>query len=771
MWLLSTLITVWCSKTAIKKAFLSILVFCFLLVTSSAQSLALEEIFNLEQHINMLNEEYSTASFTASPVNGSFGYIHYDPNAYDGETVYFEAIIRCESCSGGNTQVSASLYNDAGVSQTSVTTTSSSYVRIRSGSLILPEDDYTVRFNVDATGGTAYIKAARLVIVQSSNPINNTETQVEIGSVDTSPSTSAVSLSEPKYYLFDADVYDGTLTSYFEATLRTNGNDTSTSYDYDGYDSGGEEWSTNPGNMVNNNTSSYASTSTDGDIELITSNDATSTDLGEINSVEVRAYGYQTNGADGQVFIRPVFSGSSDGDNHTFTPNENLGSTDWSSYFDITTDTNAPATWTWTDIDDLDFDIEFNKGALPSNTVFISIVQIRVSYEDNSVVAYAQLYNRTDATVVSTISTSNNDYQRVRSDALSTNWDTTNDDEYEVRIYTSSGSNDVDIVGGKIIHNQADGTGLKKVELVHQQISTARVQTNTVYTQDTYITQYDPYNYRNANSFKVFTDATIRTTGGTGYLALWNDTDNDIIDTATNSEITTTSTTYQRQRSGNVAYNTDWPTTTKDFTPVVKATPGQSTYVSNSALIIQIQAIDPSMSFSVAGVASSQTNNGITTTVTSTVSSLPFGNIGLASPEYAAHELTMVTNEASTGYTVTAHIASEIQGYYPANNIDPFTGNSATWEIPQLWTSPTGTVANVDTGWFGANTTDTNITGWGAGSSGKFGPMDETPVLVMQGSLPEANDTEYVSYGIEVNVYQPADIYSTTLIYNALPVY
>src|SRR5690606_18752616 len=136
-----------------------------------------------------------------------------------------------------------------------------------SGSLILPTDDYTVRFRLDADSGTAYIKSARLIVDQSASPIANTQTQIEIGAPESSANGSATTLTQPKYYLFDSDKYDGTVTAYFEATLRTNDNDTNSSYTFNAYDSGNQEWTTTPINMTDGSTSTYASTSTDGDTQ------------------------------------------------------------------------------------------------------------------------------------------------------------------------------------------------------------------------------------------------------------------------------------------------------------------------------------------------------------------------------------------------------------------------------------------------------------------------------------------------------------------------
>ncbi len=733
------------------------------------QPAAAMSLSNLEQQINISDGEFSTANTTDSPTDNSLGLINFDTSKYTGATVYFEAVIRCLSCSGGNSRVAASLYNDAGASQATVTNAASTYTRVRTTSLSLSSDDYTVRFKLDATSGTAYIKAARLIIVQAASSITATQTQVEVGNYENSTNTSATALTSPKYYQYDHAQYSGTVNAYLEATLKTTGNSTTSTYGFNSYDSVTENWTTTPANMVDGATSTYAATSADADVELLDGNSNAGTDLGIITAVEVRAFSYQTTDTTGSVTLRPVFGGSSDGDNHNFTPPATIGSAAWSNYIDITTDTNAPGTWSWSDVQNLNLDVVWNANA-GSNTGNVASVEIRVTYEDSSVTANVELYNRTNTAVVTTVSSSDNSYTRVRSAALSSNWDTTNDDDYEVRIYTSNAGNPVYVSNAKIIIEQTDSGGLKQVEVVHSQITTGRTQTNTSYTQDTFTNQFDPSHFDNHNSFNVYFETNIYTSAATAYAALYNVTGSDIINDPTNSEITTAATSLTRSRTANLANNADWPTAAKEFDTILKASDSQTTSVTSSWLVIQVGTIDPAFTFTIEGVAESTSTNGITTSVATTITSIPFGNVTVNTPVYAAHKLTVSTNDATTKYTVDVHLVSTLQGQYPGNNIDPFVGSGATWSLPQTWTSPTGTVASTDTGWLGANTSDTDVAGWSSGS-GKFGPLDTTPIEVMRNNSGVSESNIYVTYAFEVNVNQPADTYYGQLIYNVLPVY
>ena len=729
-----------------------------------SQVLAAHGLEKFEQQINISNGEFSTTNTTDSPTDNSLGLISFDSAQYDGDVVYFEALMKCVTCSGGNSRVSASLYNDSGSSAATVTTTSGSYTLVRSGSIAPAADDYTVRFKLDATSGTAFIKAARLIIVQTNTTgITDTQTHIEVGHYENTTATSATEITAPKYYVYDDSKFSGTKNAYFEATIKTTGSSTTGAYYFDTYDTGTEEWSTTPANMADNDTGTYAATSTNSDVELLTGNSNAGTNLGTITAVEVRAFTYQNNDTTGTLTLRPVFSGSSDGNNHDVTPPQDVGA--WSAYQTITTDTNAPGTWTWSDVQNLNLDVVWNQNA-GSNTGFVSSVQVRVTYEDNTVIAYAQLYNKTNSTIVATVTSSAESYARIRSSALTSNWDTGNPDQYAVRIYTSSGANIAYLGNAKIVIDQTESGGVKELELAHQLVTTERTQTNTSYTQETFTQSYTPGSFETPHTRKVYFDTTIKTSGGTGYAQLYNISDTDAIDTSVTSEVTTTSTSYEQKLSSNLGRNSDWPTATKSLDAIIKASSSQTAYISSARILIEIANLDPSLTLSIAGVASGQTHNSITTSITSTSTTLPFGNITPGTPKYGAHEIAITTNDSVETFAVLVRLSALIQGLYPGNNFDPFVGNSATWSSPQSWIEPTGTVANSNTGWFGANTTDTTLSGWSGGGS-IFGPIGVTDTVIVQSST-GLTKTEYITYGIEANAAQPADLYSGTRIYTVI---
>jgi hypothetical protein len=198
---------------------------------------------------------------------------------------------------------------------------------------------------------------------------------------------------------------------------------------------------------------------------------------------------------------------------------------------------------------------------------------------------------------------------------------------------------------------------------------------------------------------------------------------------------------------------------------------GIASYTVVSAVTVSAR-VDPTFTFVVSLVADATSHNGITTSVASTYNTLPFGNLTAGTPKYAAHQLNVTTN-TENGYTVNMKMLTQMTGVYTANNIDPFVGNSAVWGTPQDWTHPNGNTPNTNTGWIGANTTDADVAGWsGQPMTGKFGPVESTDDEVMRGLRSDSGATPvYVTYALEANVFQPADTYTGTIVYNALPTY
>lgn len=118
-----------------------------------------------------------------------------------------------------------------------------------------------------------------------------------------------------------------------------------------------------------------------GGLLIGTANTCPGTDLGTITKVEmIMDVGCESGEAsymDG--LIAPLFGGTLDGD--TRTADLLIGATPEKFTYDITTDTNAPGTWTWSDIQDLDLQTRGDNNASSNDIYYYCYVMwVRVTY-------------------------------------------------------------------------------------------------------------------------------------------------------------------------------------------------------------------------------------------------------------------------------------------------------------------------------------------------------------------------------------------------------
>lgn len=330
---------------------------------------------------------------------------------------------------------------------------------------------------------------------------------------------------------------------------------------------------------------------------------------------------------------------------------------------------------------------------------------------------------------------------------------------YYVCIKSNDGSATTSIANAKLILSQSHSGGITKVKTQLPLHTAPRSHNTDAYTTLGASLKFDPDHFTGAR-FAYTYESILQNSGGTGSSRLYNTADSLII---SNSEVSTNETAFIRLVSQEIT--TNLPTTVKVLDTQLKNSGTETTTASGSWLTVTLTAY-PNLSFSIAGVPANTTTNGVTTSSASEPTELDFGSLTVSTPKYLAHQLTATTNAAS-GYIVSVKMNTTLQGNYPANVIEEFP---ATWESPQAWTEPTGTTANVNTGWFGANTSDTRVTGWGSGS-GLFGPVGTTSRTVMRSTGIDAGTSVYLTYVIEVNRFQPTDTYIGSLVYNILPVY
>ena len=181
-----------------------------------------------EKHI-ALSIGTSVGLFTISTTSNSYvepdfpSYVLIDTSKYTGGTYYYEAVIITSAATGY-----ATLWNNtaaAAVSGAEITTTSTSVVRVRSGSLTLTSGNiFTDRIKNDGSNTTTFY-GGRVVVEQNAETIVNTETQALVFAYNTQTTTSSsftdIATIGMCFYLHTDANWDGTQTRYFEATMKT----------------------------------------------------------------------------------------------------------------------------------------------------------------------------------------------------------------------------------------------------------------------------------------------------------------------------------------------------------------------------------------------------------------------------------------------------------------------------------------------------------------------------------------------------------------------
>jgi len=170
----------------------------------------------------------------------------------------------------------------------------------------------------------------------------------------------------------------------------------STTYYFNDYDEE-EAWAMNPQKMADGSIAEnqYAMDNIVGKVELLNANNCSGTDLGDITKVEIRAYA-EYEGLDGDIYLRPVFGGSEDGDNYTLNIGDGPA---WSSWQDVTSDYSG--SWdSWAKIVKLDCDVEVESLGMFAQ-VRCYKVEIQVTYTTTHVPEISNPYPPDGSTGIS----------------------------------------------------------------------------------------------------------------------------------------------------------------------------------------------------------------------------------------------------------------------------------------------------------------------------------------------------------------------------------
>lgn len=385
----------------------------------------------------------------------------------------------------------------------------------------------------------------------------------------------------------------------------------------------------------------------------------------------------------------------------------------------------------------------------PTPTVYFEATLASIGGSGTAYAALSTSSNCLGIVSGSEVSSTEGSYNRIRSNAITLADNTT----YYVCVKVADAST-TSLADAKLILNQSNSMGLSITEMSYQMVNTSVTDTDDTYTAQAYPIEFTPTHLSGA-IFNYYYESTQKTTTDTAYSRLFNVSDNAAV---SHTELSTTNTDYTRLRSGELSSYI--PTATKNLDTEIKNSATGTTTVTSSRLIVILIAY-PELTFKVEGVANNTLTNGITTTNSTLPTSLKFGNVSPSTVQYLAHKLTARTT-AAYGYNVTAKLLYTLQGNYPANVIQEFP---YTWDDPHSWSSPNGSTPNVNTGWFGGNTSDTRVPNW-SNASGKFGAIGTTNCKVMQATGIDSGTSAYVTYALETNSHQPTDAYVGTLVYN-----
>lgn len=169
--------------------------------------------------------------------------------------------------------------------------------------------------------------------------------------------------------------------------------------------------------------------------------------------------------------------------------------------------------------------------------------------------------------------------------------------------------------------------------------------------------------------------------------------------------------------------------------------------------------------FTVAGLTSGASTEGVILDITSTPATIPFGTLTMGTEYEGAYRLNVNTN-ATEGYSVLMYTDQQLVNSYGS----PVPGVSGTNSSPSSWVTGCSSSA---IGCFGYHAGDDSLRGGSArfGANDSFAQLSTTTAQeIMYSSIP-ANDTHDIVYKVKVTPQQPAGDYQTTIIYLVVPVF
>lgn len=190
--------------------------------------------------------------------------------------------------------------------------------------------------------------------------------------------------------------------------------------------------------------------------------------------------------------------------------------------------------------------------------------------------------------------------------------------------------------------------------------------------------------------------------------------------------------------------------------------------------VVVTASVDTIFTFTVSGLATSTSLNGLSTNGSTTATVMAFNTLAPGTEWLLGQQLTVSTN-ARNGFTVTVVEDQNLLSSTGAD-IDLFN-NGATTSIPEVWAPPDSTIDSDETyGHMGVTSDDTDLNS-GEFVGSKFAGNFNTPRVVFSHNGPANGTTQdkgtaKVGFQIEIGSLQEAGTdYTNTLTYVATPTF
>lgn len=166
--------------------------------------------------------------------------------------------------------------------------------------------------------------------------------------------------------------------------------------------------------------------------------------------------------------------------------------------------------------------------------------------------------------------------------------------------------------------------------------------------------------------------------------------------------------------------------------------------------------VDPSLTFSVANYGSAVNGSGDTSPVTTTSSTIPFGDVAAGTTSWGSQTLTTSSN-ASHGYSVYVRYSGQMTDA----NSDTFRNEAGTVGSPATFDGSSSQSS------FGLTTDSSTVTM----ASNKWAGLTTTNTAIDTQTAPQNGNAFHVEYKVEPGNTQAPGTYTTTVTYAAVPTY